>query len=234
MPDLQEFSPEVNLALKPPPATSARSSREPSASRRSSSSSRPATTSSPTAAPHQLPAADGRTVRPPAPQRARPVEGKADDGVPIVLFLCVHNAGPLADGARAGSTTSPATGPSPGRAAPNRRARSTPPPCRRWPRSASTSPSEYPKPWTDEIVQAADVVVTMGCGDACPIFPGKRYEDWELDDPAGQGVDAVRPDPRRDRQARQTPARPAHHQPRGRSLTHRGRGRSHRSGAGCR
>jgi protein-tyrosine-phosphatase len=52
---------------------------------------------------------------------------------------------------------------------------------------------EYPKPWTDEIVRAADVVVTMGCGDACPLFPGKRYEDWPLDDPAGQGVDAVRP-----------------------------------------
>ena len=52
---------------------------------------------------------------------------------------------------------------------------------------------EYPKPWTDEIVRAADVVVTMGCGDACPLFPGKRYEDWELEDPAGQGVDAVRP-----------------------------------------
>ena len=53
--------------------------------------------------------------------------------------------------------------------------------------------TEFPKPWTDEIVQAADVVVTMGCGDACPLFPGKRYEDWELEDPAGQGVDAVRP-----------------------------------------
>jgi protein-tyrosine-phosphatase len=53
--------------------------------------------------------------------------------------------------------------------------------------------ANYPKPWTDEIVRAADVVVTMGCGDACPIFPGKRYEDWELDDPAGRGVDAVRP-----------------------------------------
>ena len=52
---------------------------------------------------------------------------------------------------------------------------------------------EFPKPWTDEIVQAADVVVTMGCGDACPIFPGTRYEDWELADPAGLGVDAVRP-----------------------------------------
>ena len=52
---------------------------------------------------------------------------------------------------------------------------------------------EFPKPWTEEIVQAADVVVTMGCGDACPLYPGKRYEDWELDDPAGQSVDAVRP-----------------------------------------
>jgi arsenate reductase (thioredoxin) len=51
---------------------------------------------------------------------------------------------------------------------------------------------EFPKPLTDEFVQAADVVITMGCGDACPIFPGKRYEDWELDDPAGRDVDAVR------------------------------------------
>ena len=53
--------------------------------------------------------------------------------------------------------------------------------------------SEFPKPWTDEVVRAADVVVTMGCGDACPVFPGKRYEDWVLDDPAGQGVEQVRP-----------------------------------------
>jgi arsenate reductase len=51
---------------------------------------------------------------------------------------------------------------------------------------------EFPKPWTDEIVRAADVVVTMGCGDACPLLPGKRYENWELPDPAGQSVDAVR------------------------------------------
>ena len=53
--------------------------------------------------------------------------------------------------------------------------------------------AELPRPWTDSIVRAADVVVTMGCGDACPFFPGKRYEDWELDDPAGKGVDDVRP-----------------------------------------
>ena len=51
---------------------------------------------------------------------------------------------------------------------------------------------EFPKPWTDEIVRAADVVITMGCGDACPLYPGKRYEDWELDDPAGQDLVAVR------------------------------------------
>jgi protein-tyrosine-phosphatase len=53
--------------------------------------------------------------------------------------------------------------------------------------------AEFPKPWTEEIVQAADMVVTMGCGDACPLFAGKRYEDWVLADPAGQGVEAVRP-----------------------------------------
>jgi protein-tyrosine-phosphatase len=52
--------------------------------------------------------------------------------------------------------------------------------------------AEIPQPWTDEIVRAADVVVTMGCGDACPVFPGKRYVDWELDDPSGQPIDVVR------------------------------------------
>jgi protein-tyrosine-phosphatase len=50
-----------------------------------------------------------------------------------------------------------------------------------------------PKRLEDAAVQASDVVITMGCGDACPIYPGKRYEDWKLDDPAGQGLDAVRP-----------------------------------------
>lgn len=53
--------------------------------------------------------------------------------------------------------------------------------------------AEAPKVLTTEAVQASDVVITMGCGDACPIFPGKRYEDWTLDDPAGQGIEAVRP-----------------------------------------
>ena len=52
---------------------------------------------------------------------------------------------------------------------------------------------EQPKLLTDGAVRASDVVITMGCGDTCPIYPGKRYEDWELDDPAGQGVEGVRP-----------------------------------------
>jgi arsenate reductase (thioredoxin) len=52
---------------------------------------------------------------------------------------------------------------------------------------------EQPKVLTPEAVQASDVVITMGCGDVCPIFPGKRYEDWALEDPAGQGIDSVRP-----------------------------------------
>jgi protein-tyrosine-phosphatase len=51
---------------------------------------------------------------------------------------------------------------------------------------------EFPKPLTDEAVRAADVVITMGCGDACPIYPGKRYEDWVLEDPAGKDLETVR------------------------------------------
>ena len=52
---------------------------------------------------------------------------------------------------------------------------------------------EIPQPWSDEIVRAADVVVTMGCGDACPIYPGKRYVDWEVDDPSGRAMEEIRP-----------------------------------------
>lgn len=51
----------------------------------------------------------------------------------------------------------------------------------------------YPKAWTEDVLRAADVIVTMGCGDACPVFPGTRYEDWQLDDPAGRPVEQVRP-----------------------------------------
>jgi arsenate reductase len=120
------------------------------------------------------------------------VEGKADDGVPIVLFLCVHNAGRsqmalgwfqhlAGDRALAWSG-----GSEPGKEV-------NPSAMLAMAEVGIDISGEFPKPWTDEIVRAADVVVTMGCGDACPLFPGKRYEDWELDDPAGQDVEAVRP-----------------------------------------
>jgi protein-tyrosine-phosphatase len=120
------------------------------------------------------------------------VEGRHDDGRPIVLFLCVHNAGRsqmalgffqhlAADAAVAwsgGSEPGIEINPSAVAAMAERDIDIT---------------GEFPKPWTDEVVRAADVVVTMGCGDACPIFPGKRYLNWVLDDPAGQSLDAVRP-----------------------------------------
>jgi len=120
------------------------------------------------------------------------VEGKADDGLPTALFLCVHNAGRsqmalgwfehlAGDRAVAWSGGSePANEVNPAAIAAMKEI-------------GIDISAEFPKPWTDEIVQAADVVVTMGCGDACPLFPGQRYEDWVLDDPDGMGVEAVRP-----------------------------------------
>ncbi|HSO96427.1 MAG TPA: arsenate reductase ArsC [Acidimicrobiia bacterium] len=120
------------------------------------------------------------------------VEGHTAGGPPVVLFLCVHNAGRsqmalgwlqhlASDRALAWSGGSePTTEVNPAAVA-------------AMAEIGIDIGAEYPKPWTDEIVGAADVVVTMGCGDACPIFPGKRYEDWELPDPAGLGVAAVRP-----------------------------------------
>ena len=112
--------------------------------------------------------------------------------VPSVLFLCVHNAGrsQIALGwfnHLAGDRAIAWSGGSEPAEAIN------PAAIEAMAEVGVDIAGEYAKPWTDEIVQAADVVVTMGCGDACPIFPGKRYEDWVLDDPAGLGVDAVRP-----------------------------------------
>lgn len=120
------------------------------------------------------------------------VEGKLVKEVPEILFVCVHNAGRSQMAA----------------ALLDHHARG-----RVHVRSAGSEPAdqinvavvaaldevgvdvtkEFPKPLTDEVVRAADVVITMGCGDACPIYPGKRYLDWELDDPAGKSVEAVRP-----------------------------------------
>jgi arsenate reductase (thioredoxin) len=120
------------------------------------------------------------------------VEGKAHDGLPIVLFLCVHNAGrsQIALGwfnHLAGDRAVAWSGGS------EPEDQMNPAAIQAMAEIGIDISREFPKPWTDEIVQAADVVVTMGCGDACPIFPGKRYEDWTLDDPAGQDVAAVRP-----------------------------------------
>ena len=120
------------------------------------------------------------------------VEGFASDGIPIVLFLCVHNAGRsqmalgwfnhLADGRAVAWSGGSEPGSQINRSAVEAMAE-----------VGIDITREFPKPWTQEIVQAADAVITMGCGDACPIFRGKRYEDWVLDDPAGLGVEGVRP-----------------------------------------
>jgi arsenate reductase len=120
------------------------------------------------------------------------VRGLITDAPPSVLFVCVHNAGrsQMAAGwvrhLSKGKIEVYSGGSLPGKDLNT---------------AAVTAmqevgidiANEFPKPFAVEIVQAADVVITMGCGDTCPIFPGKRYEDWALDDPAGLGVEAVRP-----------------------------------------
>ncbi len=119
------------------------------------------------------------------------VEGKAVDGKPTVMFICTHNAGrsQMALGYFAhlagGDGVAWSGGSEPG-------AEINPAAIEAMAEVGIDITGEFPKLWTDEIVQAADVVITMGCGDACPIFPGKRYENWDLPDPAGQTVDAVR------------------------------------------
>ncbi|WP_216916765.1 arsenate reductase ArsC [Nocardia noduli] len=120
------------------------------------------------------------------------VEGKIVDSKPTVLFLCTHNAGrsqmalgyfthlagdqavAWSGGSEPGEEINPAAV------------------------AAMTEvgidiTAEFPKPWTEEIVQAADVIITMGCGDACPVYPGRRYEEWVLEDPAGADLASVRP-----------------------------------------
>jgi protein-tyrosine-phosphatase len=111
---------------------------------------------------------------------------------PTVLFLCVHNAGRsqmaagwlrhLANGQvdvlSAGSNPAEKTNPIAVAAMTE---------------VGIDITEDYPKPWTSETLEAADVVITMGCGDACPVIPGKRYLDWELDDPAGKSLEDVRP-----------------------------------------
>lgn len=111
--------------------------------------------------------------------------------VPTVLFLCVHNAGrsQMALGwfhqLAAGRAVAWSGGSEPGNEV-------NPSAVAAMAEVGIDISAELPKRWTDEVVQAADVVVTMGCGDSCPYFPAKRYEDWELDDPAGRELDEVR------------------------------------------
>jgi arsenate reductase (thioredoxin) len=120
------------------------------------------------------------------------VEGVRDDGKPAVLFLCIHNAGrsQMAMGffqhLAGDNATAWSGGSEPGMEV-------NPAAIEAMSERGIDISHEFPKPWTDEAVQAADVVITMGCGDACPIFPGKRYEEWVLDDPAGLDVEHVRP-----------------------------------------
>ena len=120
------------------------------------------------------------------------VEGRTSDGRPVVLFLCTHNAGrsQMALGFFTALAGDKAVGWSGG---------SVP--------GTSINPAaiaamaevgidiggEFPKPWTDEVVQAADVVITMGCGDTCPVFPGRRYQEWTIADPDALTVDDIRP-----------------------------------------
>ncbi|WP_256842844.1 arsenate reductase ArsC [Ornithinimicrobium cryptoxanthini] len=111
---------------------------------------------------------------------------------PSVLFVCVHNAGrsQMAAGylqtLGAGRIEVRSAGSAPGDAI-------NPVAVAAMAEEGIDISANQPKVLTTEAVQDSDVVITMGCGDACPIFPGKRYEDWSLDDPAGQGIEAVRP-----------------------------------------
>ncbi|CPX19118.1 Putative arsenate reductase or tyrosine phosphatase [Mycobacteroides abscessus] len=111
---------------------------------------------------------------------------------PTVLFLCTHNAG--RSQMALGYFTNLARGNAVGMSGGSEPADKINPAAIEVMHEVGIDiTGEYPKPWSIETVRAADVVVTMGCGDSCPYFPGKRYENWELADPAGQSVKAIRP-----------------------------------------
>jgi protein-tyrosine-phosphatase len=118
-------------------------------------------------------------------------QGSIVKAVPEVLFVCVHNAGrsqmaaALLDHHAKGSVHVRSAGSDPAD-------QINPAVVAAMAEWGIDLAQEFPKPLTDEVVQAADAVITMGCGDACPIYPGKRYLDWELDDPAGKPVEQVR------------------------------------------
>jgi arsenate reductase len=113
-------------------------------------------------------------------------------GTPVVLFLCTHNAGRslaakvLLDGYAQGRVDVRSAGSEPGDDL-------NPAVVALLIERGLDPAKEFPKPLTDETARDADVIVTMGCGDTCPVYPGKRYLDWNLDDPAGKPVEVVRP-----------------------------------------
>lgn len=116
----------------------------------------------------------------------------AAEGRPSVIFVCVHNAG--RSQMAAGFMTALSGGAVEVRSAGSMPAdQINPVAVEAMAEVGIDITAEQPKVLTTEAVQASDAVITMGCGDACPIFPGKRYEDWALSDPAGQGIEAVRP-----------------------------------------
>nr|WP_147132310.1 arsenate reductase ArsC [Nocardia ninae] len=120
------------------------------------------------------------------------VQGKVARPRPTVLFLCTHNAGrsQMALGFFAhlakGRAVAWSGGSDPGQAL-------NPAAVAAMAEIGVDIANEYPKPWTDEIIRAADVIVTMGCGDTCPLVPGPRYEEWFIDDPAGLPLHQIRP-----------------------------------------
>jgi len=119
------------------------------------------------------------------------VEGSISKDVPEVLFVCVQNAG--RSQMAAGLLDRLAAGRVHVRSAGSQPAERINPNVVEAMREVDVDISkEYPKPMTDEVVKAADAVITMGCGDACPIYPGKLYEDWEVGDPAALDLDGVR------------------------------------------
>ena len=118
-------------------------------------------------------------------------DGSAADAKPAVLFLCVENAGrsQMALGFFAHYAGDQAIGWSGGSAP---AAAINPVAVQAMGELGIDISSEFPKPWTDEVVRSADVVITMGCGDSCPFYPGKRYDDWKVTDPKGGGIEHVR------------------------------------------
>jgi arsenate reductase len=122
---------------------------------------------------------------------AAQVEGKLVKEMPEVLFVCVHNAGrsqiaaALTHALSAGRVHVRSAGSTPA-------SEINPAVVQAMNEIGLDLSQEFPKPLTNEVVEAADVVITMGCGDACPIYPGKKYEDWDVPDPAGASIEEVR------------------------------------------